>query len=290
VNKLRGIPPIRYLNLDKRVDKKEYMENQFKKYNIKNYIRISADRYSPENYDIWSAKACHNFIKYSTVSRISLLVNQLQSIIDWYYENSSETCLILEDDLNFITSEFWPFDWEYMVSRLPCNWDCVQFHIIGSHNITMGLTKRTRNNHAATCYMINRTYAEKLIKMHYIDGKFKFYDNYGYGKNWPFYHYQSADFVPYEIGVTYSFPIFISNSNFPSDCLNYQFKTEDKVNLLARKTDYYVSKWWKDESNQYSLNDFFIPDNETKKEMTLNISYSHYEGGKTWGYSFSGEY
>ena len=289
-SKLKGIPPIYYLNLDRRIDKKEYMESQFKMYNIKNYTRFSADRYSPENYDTWSKEACHDFIKYNTISRISLLANQIQCVVDWYYSEVSETCLIVEDDLNFVTSAFWPFDWEYMISRLPCNWDCVQFHIIGERSITMSLDKRTRNNHAATCYMINRTYAKKLIKMHYIDGKFKFHNNYGYGNNWPVYHYQSADFVPYEIGVTYSFPIFITNSKLPSDCLNYQFKTKNKINMMAKKSDYYVTLWWKNNSKMYSLDDFFIPDNEIKKEMTFNISYTDEDYGTSWGYSHSREY
>ena len=277
--KLNGIPPIRYLNLNERVDKKNYIENEFKNHNIKNYTRISADRYHPDNFPEWK----NSLIIEKQLNHtyyISILVNQLQSIIDWYYENSSETCLILEDDLNFSLIKYWTFDWEYMISRLPCNWDCVQFHVIGTDTIIMGLNRRVRNSSGATCYMINRTYAEKLIKMHYIDGKFKFYTNYGYKEKWwtPTLN-QSPDHVPYEIGITYSFPIFITNSNFISDCSNIK-----KPNPMVKKSDYYVAKWWKEKSNEYSLDNIFELYNSEKKNMIFTVEYKPEERGLIYEY------
>jgi len=40
--KLKGIPPIFYLNLDGQPERKEYMEEQFRYWEIENYTRISA--------------------------------------------------------------------------------------------------------------------------------------------------------------------------------------------------------------------------------------------------------
>ncbi len=281
-SKLIGIPHIRYLNFDKRADRKEYMENQFREYGIKDFSRVSADRYGPHNFEEWRKKLIMEK-RNNQVHYISILVNQLQSIIDWYYDEISETCLILEDDLNFITSKYWTFDWNYMMNRIPCNWDCVQFHIIGESFLPMGLTKRSKNNHAATCYMVNRRYAEKLINMHYIDGNFKFYDNYGYGKDWPIYHYQSPDFVPYEIGITYSFPIFVTNSNFISDCYQTTF------NMMAKKSDYLVAKWWKENASSYSLDDIFSVDSKKRKEFIIPINYTDHDTGKSYGHNHDGE-
>jgi hypothetical protein len=278
IDKLKNIPHIRYINLNKRVDRKEYIENQFKEYGIFNYIRISADRYGPHNYKEWENKLIFNK-RDNKISYISILVNQLQSIIDWYNENISENCLILEDDLNFVSVKFWTFDWDYFINRLPCNWDCVQLHIIGERYVPMGLTRRTRNNHGATCSLINRNYAKKLIDMHYVDGKFKFYNNYGYNEDWPKYHYQSPDFVPYEIGVTYSFPIFVTNSNFGSDCY------DGLVNLMAKKSDYVTLKWWKNDSQKYSLDDLFDIYSPKRKEMIVPISYNNIETRAAFGHT-----
>ena len=44
-NKLKNIPPIYYINLDHRNDRRDYMESQFKYWNIENYKRISASKY-----------------------------------------------------------------------------------------------------------------------------------------------------------------------------------------------------------------------------------------------------
>ena len=42
VYKLKGLPPIYCINLDDKPDRCEYMENQFKYWEIENYERISA--------------------------------------------------------------------------------------------------------------------------------------------------------------------------------------------------------------------------------------------------------
>ena len=267
-DKLEGLPPIYYLNLDNRLDRREYMESQFNKFDIKQYTRVSANRYDPTKFIEWYKFSLIMSNKNNRISYISILVNQLQSIIDWYYSEVSETCLILEDDLNFSIIKYWNFDWKTLVNNLPPNWDCVQFHIIGESFIPMGLTRRTRNNHGATCYMISRHYAEKLIKMHYIDGKFKFYDSYNYSNNWPVYHYQSPDFVPYEIGVTYSFPIFVTNSSFISDCY---YGT--RINMMAKISDHTVAKWWKENGYKYSIEDLSCLDFTENKQFKIPVNY-----------------
>ena len=40
--KLKGLPPIYYINLDDQPDRAKYMEDQFKYWEIENYTRISA--------------------------------------------------------------------------------------------------------------------------------------------------------------------------------------------------------------------------------------------------------
>ena len=264
--KLKTIPHIFYLNLNKREDRKQYIEKQFKLLGIENFTRISADRYSIETFNLWKNKiSCKTL---NEIPRLSTLLNQLQVIIDWYDSNSSEHCIILEDDINFFTAKYWPFTWEYFFSKLPCNWDCVQLHVIGEYFVPMGLSNRSKNNHSAACYLINRNFASKLKEMHYIDGKFTFYTNYGYDETWLKYHYQSADFVPYQIGVTYTFPLFVTNSNFMSDSYC------NSTNFMARKSDFVTLTWWKGiNTTQYTLEDLFAIDSPKRKEFNLKVKY-----------------
>ena len=143
---LNSIPPIRYLNLDKNEDRRFFIENQFEKYGVTNFKRISADRYGVDKYDEWSFEG-----EINERPRLSTLLNQFQSIIDWYHEDSSETCIIVEDDLNLDLCKYWRFDWNYFESHLPCNWDCVQLHVVGEKYIPMGLSVRNRTLHSAAC-------------------------------------------------------------------------------------------------------------------------------------------
>lgn len=258
---LNSIPPVRYLNLDKNEDRRFFIEKQFEKYGVANFKRISADRYGVDKYDEWSFEG-----EINERPRLSTLLNQFQSIIDWYHEDSSETCIIAEDDLNLDLCKYWRFDWNYFESHLPCNWDCVQLHVVGEKYIPMGLSVRNRTLHSAACYLINRDFARKLKKIFYREGTFKFPTNYGYHYSWPQYHYQSADFLPYNIGVTYSFPLFITNSSFKSDSLGGKL-----INQMVIKSDKLVANWWVNRSKDYSLDDLFCCQNPDRMKLIVPI-------------------
>ena len=265
--KLRGLPPIYYFNLEHRIDRREYLEKQFSYYGITDYYRVNSSRYSVDNYQEWKSKVVIDRLR-TQVWFLATLVDRIHGIIDWYNSNSSETCLVVEDDICFETVDYWDFDWQTFVNSLPCNWECIQLHIIGEKFVRMNISKWTRNNHSTGCILINRSYAEKLIKLHYIDGKFKLYSNYGYSKNWPEYHYQSVDFVLYQIGITYSIPILTTNYNFISD--GYR---NGKINHMAKNSDILVLDWWKNKSSEYTLDDIFYLNSFRKKQLTIEVDH-----------------
>jgi hypothetical protein len=266
--KLNQLPPVYYFNLDYRTDRKSYIENQFLKYGIENYIRVSSSRYLSDNFDEWKSKVDIDKLRTEKHS-LATLIDRMQGIIDWYNSGVSETCLLVEDDICFDTVKYWNFDWNTFVNNLPCNWDCIQLHIIGENYIPMYLSKWTRNNHSTGCILINRKYAENLIKLHYKNNKFVLYSNYGYGKNWPEYHYQSVDFVLYQIGIIYSIPLFTTNSSFISD----SHHRDGSVNMMSKVSDAVVMNWWKNKSHMYSNNEIFNLDNLKKKELIFGIKY-----------------
>ena len=264
--KVYGIPPIYYFNLDQRKDRREYIENQFSMYGIKDFSRVNSSRYSVENFDEWKSKVVMDKLK-TKIWFLATLIDRMHGIIDWYNSNISETCLIVEDDICFEPVKYWNFDWKTFVDNLPCNWECIQLHIIGEKFIQMSLSKWTRNNHSTGCILINRSYAEKLIKLHYINDRFILYSNYGYN-NWPEYHYQSVDFVLYQIGITYSIPIFTTNYNFLSD--GYR---NGKINHMSKNCDTLVLDWWQNKSFNYDLDDIFYLNSLKRKELKLNVDH-----------------
>lgn len=265
--KLKNLPPIYYFNLEHRTDRREYLENQFSDYGITNYYRVNSSRYSVDNFEEWKSKVFTDKLR-TRVWFLATLIDRMHGIIDWYNLNESETCLIVEDDLSLEPVQYWNFDWETFVNSLPCNWECVQLHIIGEDFVKMNLSKWTHNNHSTGCVLINRSYAEKLIKLHYVDNGFKLYSNYGYNQNWPEYHYQSVDFVLYQIGVTYSIPIFTTNYNFISDGLR-----NGNINLMSKNTDIVVLEWWKNKSSQYTLDDLFYLNSPKRKKLIMEVKH-----------------
>jgi len=266
-SKLKGIPPIYYFNLDHRTDRREYLEKQFLEYGIIDYHRVNSSRYSVENYEEWKSKVKIDKLR-TQVWFLATLVDRIHGIIDWYNSNVSETCLVIEDDICLEPVQYWNFDWETFVNNLPCNWECIQLHIIGEAFIKMNLSKWSINNHSTGCILINRSYAEKLIKLHYIDNQFKLYSNYGYNKNWPDYHYQSVDFVLYQIGVTYSIPIFTTNYNFLSDGLR-----NGKINHMSKNSDVLFLDWWKNKSSKYTLDDIFYLNSLKRKQLIIEVNH-----------------
>ena len=273
--KLRGIPHIRYLNLDEREKRNKLLTEQFSKYGITDYKRIPASKYSAQKIESdWekyvSRKPKHN------LRSISILVNMFNTIVDWYNEGVSETCLILEDDLCFDNVENWTYDWSVLMNYIPKNWECVQLHILGLKYMRMHMHPRTNNNQSASCYMINREYARKLIKLHYDEGRFKFMNNFGYGRSleFPKFYCESPDFLLYEIGPTYSIPLFTTNKElkYASDVLHTH------INRHAMVADKVTSAWWKNQASKYEYNDILSVDSQKSKDMIFKIG----DGQRSW--------
>mgnify|MGYP001467251940 CR=1 FL=1 len=196
------------------------MESQFKKWGITDYTRISVDKYSAKNYDDWKHRLITEYppAKYDHPKNMSMLFNQFNTLIDWYNSNKSEHCIIMEDDLCLDSMKYWNFDWDYLMENLPCNWDCIQLYASSFNKLNLNLTRRHNGCHGSACFMVTRHYVEKLIKMFCYEDKYKIQYNYGYdgGAEWnTFSKIQptSPDFVPYNIGITYTFPIFTINTD-----------------------------------------------------------------------------
>lgn len=103
--KFKKIPHIFYLNLNQRIDKKDYVEKQFQLLEIQNFTRVSANRFSVDDFNSWRNKIIGDPL--NEIPRLSTLLNQFQVIVDWYDSNISDHCIIAEDDVNFLTAKYW---------------------------------------------------------------------------------------------------------------------------------------------------------------------------------------
>ncbi len=196
--KLKGLPPIYYINLDEQPERAQYMEEQFKYWEIDNYERISAyDGRDDDLSDILKGRYPDNM----TSGEIGCTTSHLKAIKHWYETSDSSYAMIVEDDLNLELVKYWNFTWNDFASKLPYDWDVVQLAIICTGNLHVQLHKRFVNDFSTAAYMITRHHAEKILKHHYRDGKYKL-DN-GVKPR------AVADDLIYNSGNTFSIPIFL---------------------------------------------------------------------------------
>jgi GR25 family glycosyltransferase involved in LPS biosynthesis len=196
--KLKGLPPVYWLNLDSDTHRREYMEDQFKYWEIENHTRISG-------YDGRVDDVCEHLSGIApdnlTTNEIGCCLSHLKAIKHFYEETDDNYCLILEDDASFETVKFWGFSWKEFFSKLPYDWDCVQLTTICTGNIHVTLHHYFINDFSAAAYLISRHHASKIIKNHTRKKRYKL-------DNGVKPRAVSEDTI-FGSGKTYSIPIFL---------------------------------------------------------------------------------
>lgn len=266
-NKLKGLPTIYYVNLDNRIDRKNYMECQFKKLGITNFKRISATKYLASEIIHW--KHCfdgevynHGKCPHSTANTLT----HLEMIKEWLENTSEPYMLMMEDDYDLSLVEYWHFDWNYLMSRIPYDWDCIQIGFESKDEIKFFLhPKPEKNTYFGAC-MITRSHAEKIIRMHYKNYKFNLdmktaditYITEG--------NSACVDYFICSTGRTYCIPLITCNVDFGS----FEDNVDNYVDYHdeSRKLYYW---WWKTQRDKYSLDEFFTYNKHNDCEMTKKV-------------------
>ena len=203
--KLRNIGPIYCINLDGQPERWNYMEDQFKYWEIENYTRISAyDGREDDLSDIISGKYPENM----SSGEIGCTTSHLKAIKHWYETSDSPYAIFMEDDCNLDLVRFWNFTWDDFYAHIPYDWDVVQIAIICTGDIHVKLHKRFVNDFSTACYLITRHHAEKLIKFHIRGDKYKL-DN-GCKPR------AVADDLIYNSGNTFSIPLLLYRTELGS--------------------------------------------------------------------------
>jgi len=204
--KLRNLGPIYYLNLDGQPERREYMEDQFKYWEVENYTRISAyDGREDDLSDIIKG----TYPPQVTSGEIGCVTSHLKAIKHWYDTSDSPYAIIMEDDCSLDLIKYWNFTWNDFYSRVPYDWDVIQIAIICTGDIHIRLHKRFVNDFSTACYLINRHHAEKLIK-HHVKGVDKYRLDNGMKPR------PVADDLIYNSGNTYSIPLLLYKTELGS--------------------------------------------------------------------------
>lgn len=226
--KLKNFGPLYCINLDDAKDRWDWMEKQFKYWEIDDYERISAfDGRDDDLSDILKGK----YPPLMSSGEVGCTTSHLKALKHYLETSDSPYAILMEDDCDLSTVQFWNFTWSELYSQFPYDWDCVQLSIICTGDIHIKLHKRFVNDFSTACYVINRYHAEKLVRLHCRDDKFKL-DN-GVKPR------AVADDLVYNSGNTYAIPLLMYKVEFPSAI------HQDHVDYIHQNSHKALWEWWK---------------------------------------------
>ena len=202
--KLKNFGPLYYLNLDEQPERQQYMEDQFKYWEL-DYTRISA--YDGRDDDL-SHILTGRYPDNMSGGEIGCTTSHLKAIKHYLETSDAPYAIMMEDDCSLEMVKFWNFTWTDFMAHAPYDYDIIQIAIICTGDIHVRLHKRFVNDFSTACYIINRYHAEKLVRFHCRGEKYKL-DN---GcKPRPV-----ADDLIYNSGNTYSIPLHLYKTELGS--------------------------------------------------------------------------
>lgn len=239
MDKLVGFPPLYYINLHHREDRNDYMKGVVHRYNLDG-TRISATNgacgieYLSSLVDEMPQRLRPN--------EIACTISHLRAIQHWLNTSQSDTAMICEDDVCLDSVTSWNHSWNNVVSSLPYYWEilqcCVIFH--PQHDIIINLHHRTSYDYSAACYMIRRSYAERLMNFYWNQ------ETKRWRLSYPTAFPLTSEEVIYRPGVCLTIPLFSFTNEHGSD-----IQTKDHIETYHSFSKKIHQHLWKElERNQ----------------------------------------
>ena len=237
--KLKGLPHIYWLNLDADVTRREWMEDQFEYWQVKNHTRISGDDGREDDV------SCHlkgRIPDQVSQGELGCCMSHLKAIKEFYENSDDEYCIIAEDDISFELVHYWPFSWTEFYSYVPYDYDCVQMTTICTGDIHIKLHHKFVNDFSAAFYLITRHHAAKVLKNHMRGDKWKL-------DNGVKPRAVSEDTV-LESGKTYTIPVLLYNMDFHSSI------HQEHIGIFHKGPHDALMNWWQQNSASISIKEY----------------------------------
>tara|TARA_X000000368_G_scaffold381186_1_gene337497 strand:- start:838 stop:1656 length:819 start_codon:yes stop_codon:yes gene_type:complete len=249
-DKLFGIPRVYYFNKDSDDFKNEHMDRCLSNLDI-DYDRISTSKYTQENVSEWKHLLSNKNNYKLPVGVAGYSITVLEFLKDWLNTTDDNQLVIMRDTVDFdlcsTTLQYnWDFDWKYMMTRLPYDWDCFQFGFENVHYIPFYLHQIMPASTFGPS-LLNRRYVKKLVRLHCKEDK---YDLTGNIANLNFgLKSGTIDYFIGHNGKTYCIPLFPSDPKF--------YPRESKKFKMVRACKIAYHDWWSNDARKYSLDEIF---------------------------------
>ena len=271
-NKLDGFPHVYYFNMDDEVERREYMENQFQYYGI-DYTRVSSNRFD--------AKKIHEWKDY--VFDVSTIINDMQGTVprvlanfvshivflkEWYQSSNEEYIVLMEDDYDLSLIDYWHFNWKYLMSKLPFDWDSLQLGYEHYEKIYFSLDHKDYRSFNFGPTLINKKYVGKIIDLLMTNNQVLLRPQFYYSHPSPQF---SVDNTINHLGKNYTIPLITTNTNF--------FQKDNLFDVYKRhQTNRYIYHyWWKNKRDNFTVDDFFTIYKSDVREDDMTEYLYNYE-------------
>ncbi len=271
MNKLENFGPVYLINLPDQETRLNHIKKEFSTHGIENYKIIEA--VDGRKSDLRGI--VHGNYPKLRPSEIGCLASHINAIKAWLEDCDDEYGIIMEDDCSFDNVKYWQWTWDEFMQNIPDDADIIQLVILKEDDIKFNMHLKERYNRhdyfsyawSTACYVIKRSYAQKIVKTFLIEGRYEFAE--GKYKNKP------ADVVLYNLGKAYTMPI-----------LTHFVDTENAINLshepFHSRSKKQIDSWWQNHSSKYKKESFFDTTNGLKKNKTgkVNLAFKvfHVDG------------
>lgn len=240
--------PIYYINLDRSENRKEFMEKQFRTFNIYDYKRISgvdAKKLKNISHDTIDNITFTNNYKTLKKNEVGCLLSHLKAI-KTAYDSGLEQVLILEDDCSLNLMVFWEDKLTSLLNRFnKPDWEIFQLFTTNCLDLkskSCSLQSGKKDCWGCVAYLINKKGMKKVIDYiktsnnnEIILGK--------YFNNKLFPIKGQSDIFIYQIAKTYylNIPLFFANNSDLISTIQTD-KNPDTISFDAANKiiDYYI--------------------------------------------------
>ena len=206
---MNNIPKILWINLDKDIERKKYIEDLFNKYNLKNKRIVGFNGNYYNNFCILNKKNIN-------IGEIGCFCSHLKALEYFITSVKDNYCLIAEDDISFEYLKYWKKNfWDY-INEVK-EFDIIQLSQIYSFNKIrkykikyedIKVINHERNFYGCGCYLITKKGAKKIIdSIPKIDNKYDLRN----------IKQIIIDSYIYENLNSYTIPLFTTNTDFISN-------------------------------------------------------------------------
>ena len=225
-----------WINLDRSVERRQYMEDVLKNINVKNQRITAVDgkNMSIQDFNKYFIFTPQKYTNYE----YACLLSHLNAVLEFSKSNNNYA-LILEDDITLDFSEYWNKKISEIIFNAPKDWDILMMGHNTYYNLTEEYTEFNDNIGlwGAFAYIINKKAAINFINKIYVNNKFELVDNFKH----------LSDHYIYEANKTYMY-------KYPYFSILTNSSTIHNQNLKGHKLTQYkaIKVWLKEKFNNKS--------------------------------------